>query len=90
MRLACSRAGANSARRTLAIAYGTLSADQKPRSVSGDNTPPSTRNPIPSGAASNSKRPAQRTLALHRLRTRICPRSIEATIKIKNATKKIV
>jgi hypothetical protein len=29
-------------------------------------------------------------LALHRLRTRICPSSIEATIKIKNAIKKIV
>jgi hypothetical protein len=57
---------------------------------SGDNTPPSTRNPIPSGAASNRKRPAQRTPPLHRLRTRICPSSIEATINTKNAVKKIV
>jgi hypothetical protein len=82
--------GANTARSTLAIAYGTLSADQKPRSVSGDNTPPSTRNPMPRGAASSSNRPAQRTPALHRHRARICPSSIEATIKIKNAIKKIV
>jgi hypothetical protein len=82
--------GANTARSTLAIAYGTLSADQKPRSVSGDNAPPSTRNPIPRGATSSRKKPAQRTPALHRLRTRICPSSIEATIKIKNALKKIV
>jgi hypothetical protein len=59
-----SPSGANTARSTLAIAYGTLSADQKPRSVSGDSTPPSTRNRIPSGAASNRNRPAQRTPAL--------------------------
>jgi hypothetical protein len=34
---------ANTARSTLANAYGTLSADQKPRSVSRDNAPSSTR-----------------------------------------------
>ena len=44
---------ANTARSTLAIAYGTLSADQKPRSVSGDNTPPSTRNRIPKRSSLN-------------------------------------
>jgi hypothetical protein len=81
---------ANTARSTLAIVYGTLSADQKPRSVSGDNPPPTTRNRIPRGATSNRSRPAQRTPALHRLRTRICPSRIEATIKIKKAIKKIV
>jgi hypothetical protein len=52
---------ANTARSTLAITYGTLSADQKPRSVSGDNVPPSTTNGIPRGAAGNRTRPAQRT-----------------------------
>ena len=81
--------GVDTASSTLAIAYGTLRADQKPKSVSGESAVPSTRNPIPRGAASNRNRPAQRTLALHRLRTRICPSSIEATIKIKNAIKKI-
>jgi hypothetical protein len=82
--------GANTARIALAIAYGTLSADQKPRSVSGDNAPPITRNRIPSGAASNRNRPAQRTPVPHRLRTNACPSSIEATIKIENAIRNIV
>jgi hypothetical protein len=44
---------------------------------------------IASDAASNRNRP-QRTPALHRLRTRTCPSSIEAIIKIKNAIKKIM
>jgi len=50
---------ANTASSTLAIAYETLRADQKPRPVSGDNAPPSTRNRIPRGATSSRNSPAQ-------------------------------
>ena len=54
---------------------GDTQRGPEPRSVSGDNAPPSTKNRIPRGVTSSRNSPAQRTLALHRLRTRICPSS---------------
>lgn len=43
----------STASNTLASAYGTLKADQKPRSESGDSTLPTDRNCIPRGEASS-------------------------------------
>jgi hypothetical protein len=74
---------ANTASSTLASAYGTVRADQKPRSVSGDNAPPTIRSRTPSGRASRRSRPAQRMPALRRLLTKACPTRTEATINTK-------